>query len=239
MIQTAAAVADRDLAHLPEPARRHLRFAGVVGRPIDTFFEMRAHGWFRRRPTDRWTSCHLRQRNTAPEISRDFHLHLTAGHLLPIHAVDGYDHGHGRMHATTLGVFTVADARGAEMDQAELVTYLDDAILFAPSTLLRLPVAWTAVDDHAYEVTLTDHDTTVTARVTVDDRGAPREVSTDDRWADLPTGLTKVPWSTPVDGWVLVADRMRPRRACAVWHLPEGRFTYAQFEFTGAEITYG
>ena len=124
------------------------------------------------------------------------------------------------------------------MDRAELVTYLDDALLLAPSTLLDLPITWTAVDDRTFDVTLTDQDLQVTARVTTDHRGAPREVTTDNRWADLPTGLTKTRWSTPVDGWILVADRMRPRRACAVWHLPEGPFTYAQFDFTNADITY-
>ncbi|NUT50630.1 MAG: hypothetical protein HOV94_25470 [Saccharothrix sp.] len=240
MTRTAPApvVTERDLDHLPAAARRHLRFAGVLGRPRDTGFDLRADGWFRRRPTDRWTACHVEQRNTAPAVSRDFHLHLNLGHVLPVHATDTYDQGRGRMHATALGAFTVADATGPELDLAELVTYLDDAILFAPSTLLDLPVTWTAVDDRAFDVTLTDRGNRVTARVFTDHRGAPREVATDDRWADLPIGLTRARWSTPVDGWVLVDGRLRPRRVHATWHLPEGPFTYAQFDFTDADITY-
>ncbi|QQQ80198.1 hypothetical protein IOD16_18515 [Saccharothrix sp. 6-C] len=238
MTRTATVVTEHDIAHLPEAAQRYLRFTGVLGRPRDSGFELRAHGWFRRKPTDHWTACRVEQRNTAPDISRDFHLYLNLAHVLPVHAIDTYDHGHGHLHATALGTFTVADATGPEMDRAELVTYLDDALLLAPCTLLDLPITWTAVDDRTFDVTLTDQDLQVTARVTTDHRGAPHEVTTDDRWADLPTGLTRTRWTTPVDGWILVADRMRPRRACAVWHLPEGPFTYAQFDFTNADITY-
>ncbi|MFD7659837.1 DUF6544 family protein [Actinosynnema sp. NPDC059797] len=240
MTHTALApvVTDRDIAHLPEAARRYLRFTGVLGRPRDTGFELRARGWFRRKPTDRWAACRVEQRNTTEPVGRDYHLRLALGHVLPVHATDTYDHGRGRLRATALGAFTVADAAGPEMDAAELVTYLDDAVLFAPSTLLGLPVTWAAVDDRAFDLTLTDQDLRVTVRVTTDHRGAPREVTTEDRWADLPAGPTRTRWSTPVDGWILVAGRMRPRRACATWHLPDGPFTYAQFEFADADITY-
>ncbi|MFI9811276.1 DUF6544 family protein [Saccharothrix variisporea] len=238
MTRTTPEVTDESVAHLPEAARRYLDFAGVPRRPRDTGFTLRARGWFRRKPTDRWTACRVEQRNTAPEISRDYHLHLALGHVVPVHATDSYDHGHGRLHATALGAITVADAAGPEMDRAELVTYLADAILFAPSTLLDLPVTWTAVADDTFAVTLTDRDVQVTARVTTDHGGAPREVATDDRWADLPGGPVRRRWSIPVDGWVLVAGRVRPRRVCAVWHLPDGPFTYAQFDLADADITY-
>ncbi|MGM1062365.1 DUF6544 family protein [Saccharothrix sp. Mg75] len=237
MTRTATTVTEHDIAHLPEAARRYLRFTGVPGRPRDTGFDLRAHGWFRRRPTDHWTACRVEQRNTTAPLRRDFHLHLNFGHVLPVHATDTYSDGHGRLHATALGAFTLAHATGPEVDAAELVTYLDDALLLAPSTLLDLPVTWAEVDGHTFDATLTDHGTEVTARVTTDHRGAPREVTTDDRWADLPTGLTRTRWSTPVDGWLLVGDRVRPRRARATWHLPDGPFTYAQFDFTDADIT--
>ena len=46
---------------------------------------------------------------------------------------DAYVHGHGRMHGKLAGLVTVADAAGPENDVSELVTYLNDAVFFAPS----------------------------------------------------------------------------------------------------------
>jgi uncharacterized protein (DUF2237 family) len=237
-IAHADPVTAADIAHLPEPAQRYLKFTRVLGHPADLSFHATAHGFFRLRPDQRWTACTSEQHNDAADLTRDFRLRLRLAHVIPVHAQDAYANGHGRMHATALGLFAVADGRGREFDLGELVTFLDDAVLLAPSMLLRLPVEWTAIDDHAFGLILTDHANTVTAQVTVDDRGAPREFTTEDRWADLPEGLVKTRWSTPVDGWCLVAGRMRPRRATAVWHLPAGPFTYAQFDYTNADITY-
>jgi hypothetical protein len=234
----AAPITADDIAHLPEPAQRYLTFTRVLGRPADMSFHATVHGFFRMRPDQRWIACTSEQHNSAADLTRDFRMRLRLVHLIPVQAEDLYEHGHGRMHATALGLFAVADGKGREFDLGELVTFLNDAVLLAPSMLLRLPVEWTAIDDHTFGLTLTDHDNTVTARVTVDDRGAPREFTTEDRWADLPEGLVKTRWSTPVEGWSLVAGRIRPRRGTAVWHLPDGPFAYAQFDYTKADITY-
>ncbi|MGW4113000.1 DUF6544 family protein [Actinosynnema sp. NPDC004786] len=228
-----------DIAHLPKPAQRYLRFAQALGRPADLWFRATVPGFFRLRPDQRWMACLCEQHNSAADLTRDFRMRFTMAHLIPVEATDVYAHGHGRMRATALGTFTLADGRGAAYDLSELVTFLDDAVLLAPSMLLRLPVTWTPVDDDSFELTLTDNGNTVTGRVVVDDRGAPREFTTDDRWADLPEGLVKTRWSTPVDGWCLVDGRMRPRRGTAVWHLPDGPFAYAQFDYVNADITHG
>ncbi|QFZ19665.1 DUF6544 family protein [Saccharothrix syringae] len=235
----AEPITEDDLAHLPEPARRYLGFTRVPGRPADRWFRATVPGYFRLRPDQNWLACVSEQHNSADDLTREFRMRLKMAHLVPVQATDVYAHGHGRMHATALGVFTLADGQGPEFDLGELVTFLDDAVLLAPSMLLRLPVRWTGVDDHTFELALTDHDNTVTARVTVDHRGAPREFTTEDRWADLPGGLVRTRWSTPVDGWCLVAGRIRPRRATAVWHLPGEPFTYAQFDYLNADVTHG
>ncbi|CAL9503271.1 hypothetical protein SUDANB95_03456 [Actinosynnema sp. ALI-1.44] len=234
-----AAVTEEDIEHLPEPARRYLRFTRVLGRPADGSFDATVRGHFRLRPGQNWLACTTWQHDDAPTLSRDFRMRLMLAHLIPVQATDVYAHGHGHMRATALGMFTLADGQGPEFDAGELVTLLNDAVLLAPSMLLRMPVHWTPVDERTFGLALTDHRTTVTAQVTVDDRGAPVEFSTEDRWAALPTGLVRARWSTPVDGWCLVADRIRPRRATAVWHLPDGPFTYAQFDLTRADITFG
>jgi hypothetical protein len=83
------------------------------------------------------------------------------------------------------------------VEVGELTTYLNDAVLLAPSMLLGLATTWSGVDDHTFDVSLSDAARTVTGRVFIDDRGAPRDFSTTDRFADLPGGLVRAEWRTP------------------------------------------
>jgi len=85
-------------------------------------------------------------------------------------------------------------------------------------------------------VSVTDVGRTVTARVLLDERGAPFDFHTEDRYADLPGGPVQTAWSTPIEGWRLVEGCHRPIRGSAVWHLSQGDFTYANLEFAPDSI---
>jgi len=233
-LQGGPAVTDADLVGLPESAQRYLRFMGVVGRPVDRTFRAHLVGRFRRRR--RWMRCEVLQRNSTAPIARIFHMRLAFAPALAMYGTDDYLDGHGRMHGTMAGL-TVVDGRGPEFDLGELVTFLNDAVVFAPSMLLRLPVEWTPVGDDSFDLTLTDHGTTVRARVLLTAEGAPRDFTTEDRYADLPGGQVRARWSTPLVGWTGGA-RPRPTTGSAVWHLSTGPLTYAEFDFSTATVEY-
>ena len=78
---------------------------------------------------------------------------------------DTYLDGHGQMVGKLFGLVTIVDGRGEEFDIGELTTYLNDAILIAPSMLLGPGTTWREVDDHSFDVTLTDAGRSVTGRV--------------------------------------------------------------------------
>lgn len=235
-VRDNAPISDTDLADLPAAAQRYLRFMGVVGRPADHSFRAHLTGRFRLRPAQGWMRCEARQSNSTTPIARIFHLRLALGGVLPMYGRDTYLDGHGRLHGTLFG-FTVADGRGPEFDQGELVTFLNDAVVFAPSMLLRLPVTWTAVDDDSFDLSLADHGISVSARVSLTEQGAPCDFTTEDRYADLPGGPVRTRWSTPLDGWT-DGPRPRPTFGTAVWHLPAGPFGYAEFDFATATIDF-
>jgi predicted transcriptional regulator of viral defense system len=65
-----------------------------------------------------------------------------------------------------MDLVTVGDGTGEAYDIGELVTYLNDGIVLAPSMLLVPEVRWTAVDATSFDVALTDHGRTVSARDT-------------------------------------------------------------------------
>jgi hypothetical protein len=142
------------------------------------------------------------------------------------------------MHGKLLGLVTVAHTEGPETDLSELVTYLNDAVLMAPSMLLQPNTSFAAVDDNSFDVTLVDAGQTVTARVFLGDDGRPVNFSTTDRYADLPGGLVRAQWTTPIDGWQPDGDRFIFTRGSAIWNLPEGPLSYLDFSMSPGDVRY-
>lgn len=238
----AEPVSEADIAALPEPVRRYLRFMGVVGRPRDWSFRARVLGRFRLGPDQAWKEMDAWQYDTRLEIARIFHIRLSFFGIVPVLGRDTYFRGEGRMLVRPLDLFTVEDGKGPEYDIGELVTYLNDAILLAPSMVLGPETTWTAVDDSSFDVALTDRGRTVTARVFLDERGAPRDFSTTDRFLQDPYDpkhpLIRARWTTPVDGWQVLDGRPVPASGRAVWKLPRGDFAYVEVRFSPEDLAF-
>lgn len=229
-------VTEADLAGLPPVAVRYLRAMGVVGRPRTWSFQAHFVGRFRRRPDHAWMPMDAWQYNSAVEVARLFRMRLTAARVVPMWGWDTYRGGSGRMLGKALGVVTVADGSGPEFDIGELTTWLDDAVLLAPGMLLDARTSWTAAGEDSFRVSVTDGGHTVSGEVFLDEEGRPRDFRTEDRWADLPGGPVRTPWSTPVHGWTVVDARPRPTGGSAVWHLPDGDFTYGEMTLAALEL---
>ena len=233
-------VTEADLAELPATAQRYLRFMRVVGRPRVWSFRARWTGVFRRGPAEPWKPCEAWQYDSRLGIARIFHMRLRYGFVMLL-VRDTYLRGQGRMLGRMLDTFSVVDEANAKLDTGELVTYLNDAILFAPSMVLGPETTWTAVDEGAFDVALTDHGRTVTARVFVDERGAVTDFSTTDRYVEDPENpkeMVQARWSTPVKGLKVVDGWPVACGGKAVWHLPGGDFAYASFTLADGGIEF-
>jgi hypothetical protein len=230
-------VQDVDLTGLPESAQRYLRRAGVVGRAADWSFVLHSRGRFRLRRGWPAMPCEAWQYNSALAVARVFWMRIDAGPVTML-GRDSYLDGRGVMRGRLANLVTVAAGSGPEYDVSELVTFLNDAVLFAPSMLLRLPVSWAAAGDQAFDVTLTDRGHRVTARVYLDDHDLPCDFSTDDRYSDTPKGPVRTRWHTPVEGWRETEGRWLPSLGWAVWDMPDGPLTYAEFTFGPDDIRY-
>ena len=96
--------------------------------------------------------CEAWQYNCNQPITRLFHMRIDFLHVVPMVGRDSYVAGHGAMRGKVLGLVTVADGSGPEFDLGELVTYLNDALVLAPSMLLEDTTVWTAVDDDSFDI---------------------------------------------------------------------------------------
>jgi len=234
-------VTDADLASLPEPVRRYLAFMRVPGRPRDWSFRLGWTGRFRRKLDQRWLPCEAWQYNNRLAIARIMHLRIRFVGLVTVVGRDTYVGGKGRMLIKLLDRFVVGDAAGREFDIGELVTYLNDALLLAPSMLLVPGVSWSAVDADSFDVTLTDRTNTVSGRLYIDKRGTPRDFSTSDRFLEDPEHrgvLMRGHWRTPIAEWTEVEDRPMPAGGKAIWRLPRGDFEYADFRLIRESVVF-
>jgi len=239
--QPAAAegvIDERAVSSLPEPVRRYLQSMGAVDRRRDWSVRAGFDARFRRLDGD-WQTCKALQYDTRLPITRQFYMQLSLKGVLPVTVRDTYSQGHGTMLAKAFALFKVAEGRGNELDVGELVTYLNDAILMAPSLLLGPETTWVEVDSRTFDVRLSDRGLRVTARVRLDGDGRPLDFSTKDRFLEGLDGKTvRTEWRTPVSGWQDVNGRKLPIRAQAVWQLSSGAFTYADFTFDPKKIAF-
>jgi hypothetical protein len=232
-------VTERDLAGLPNAALRYLGFMGVSLRPRTWSFRLHSVGKFRLAPERPWMACEAWQYNSALSVARIFHMRLRFGGVVPMLVRDTYVRGRGRMRGRVWDAYSIVDESNEKIDTGELVTYLNDAILFAPAMLLGPMATFGEVDERAFDVTLRDSGRAVSARVFVDERGAVTDFSTVDRFGADPTQpneMIRARWSTPIGGWKMVSGRPVPTGGTAIWHFPSGDFAYADFRFGALEF---
>jgi Family of unknown function (DUF6544) len=232
------AISEAELTALPGAAERYLRFMGIVGRPRDWSFRARFVGEFRQRPGQKFMPCEAWQYNTSLVPARVYYMRIDFAGVLPMFGVDVYQAGQSRMNGKLLGLITVADGSGPEFNVSELTTYVNDALMFAPSMLLRPAVTWATVDDYSFDVRMSDGGISATSRVFVDEQGRMVDFGTTDRWAALPAGLTRARWTTPIDGWQDHDGRWLPAGGRAIWHLDTGDFEYVRGRFIPESVEF-
>ena len=127
--------------------------------------------------------------------------------------------GRGQLRGKLLNLMPVMSGSGPEYDVGQLVTYVNDACMVAPSMLLTSGVTWKGVDDNSFDLTLVDRGNTVTA--------ASSSTMTD-IWSIsaplIPTSPRRKVFSRPLDHAgrrldLVALGRPMPRSARTIWHL--------------------
>jgi hypothetical protein len=151
---------------------------------------------------------------------------------VPVHALHVLRGGTATMRVKVLGLVTVVDARGPEMDAAETVTLLNDLCVFAPGALAEAGSSWEDVSPREARVTFTNAGHAVHANLHFDDAGELVDFDSDDRLAAGKDGrtFTKLRWSTPLRSYRTFGPLRLASYGEAVWHAKEGPYAYGRFD---------
>ena len=235
-VSAADVLTPEHLIGLPECVQRYLDFTGVVGRPKVWNYRLRFTGELRNAPDAPWMKVRIDQRSFVEPAARLFLIRASMFGV-PFVTLHRYVGATATFRVRLLGLFTVVDAFGSEMDQSETVTLLNDMCLLAPSTLASDRVSWSEVEPLRARATFSNAGHTVSALVSFDESGALVDFLSNDRYRTVDgKSYSLVPWSTPVHEWADFEGRRLPVKADARWIEPEGELCYARFEL--AEAAY-
>lgn len=222
---TTDIITDADLQYLPEPVQRYLKYVGVVNKPQVKNVRIVFDGQMRDKGKD-WFPFTTEQYNFFDEPTRLFFMKAKMFGM----TVPGYHHymnANAVMDVRIFGLFSIVKKSGDAMNKAETVTLFNDMCLMAPATLIDKRIRWEPIDSHSAKATFTNHGISISAMLYFNEKGQLVNFISNDRY-DV-NGKQSIPFSTPVYEYKNINGYNMLYKADAVWHYPEGEFTYGRF----------
>lgn len=229
-----ATLNEADIAHLPEPVQRWLRYSNVIGRERPKTVRLKQEGEIRLSPDGAWMPFTAEQYYTTDPPSFIWKIDTSMMSVIPISGRDRYVDGQGKMTIKVASLIPVVDETGEHMDQGTLLRYLNE-IMWFPAGALSEHIAWEAVDDNAAKATMTYGGTTVDATFFFDDDGRLTTMI-GPRYQDAGAGEFKMlPWKTPISEYGELNGLRIPVAGEGVWEEDWGDFAYVRLRILDVE----
>lgn len=228
----------RELEGLPAPVQRYFRAVLRDGQPLLAAARLEHVGTFNTSESgERWkpftsTQYVVTQR---PGFDWDGRIAMVPG--LPVRVHDAYVAGEGILHATLLGLVTLAEMRGTpEMAQGELMRYLAEAPWYPTALLPSQGVRWEAVDESSARATLRDAEVAMTLLFRFDAQGLIAAVSAEARGRAVEGKVVPTPWEGRWWDYEVREGMRVPTAGEVAWLLPGGAKPYWRGRVT--RVTY-
>ncbi|GAB5535056.1 MAG: hypothetical protein Rubg2KO_13050 [Rubricoccaceae bacterium] len=229
-----------DLDGLPEPVQRYLRVVLTDGQPVVTDVTMQHTGTFNMsETTEQWRPFSSTQWVVArrPGFVWNGRIAMLPG--LPARVHDAYVAGEGILHASLLGLFSVADLRGEDaMAEGELMRYLAEAAWYPTALLPSQGVTWDSVDNRSAYATLTDGDLEITMLFTFDTQGLVHTVESEARGRAVDGDIVPTPWRGRFWNYEERSGMRIPLDGEVAWLLPEGKKPYWRGHITALDYQF-
>jgi hypothetical protein len=224
-------ITEHDLARLPHAVQRYLRATGMVGHPKIHSYRIRFSGRIRSAPDAAWMPFEADQHSFSSSPARLF-LMRARMFAVPVEAWHRLVGGQATMKVKVLGLVPMVNASGDVMDRSEAVTLFNDMCLLAPGTLIDESIRWEPVDARTARAHFTHYGQIITATLFFGDDGLLTNFVSNDRSRASADGksFTPLPFSTPVRDYRTFGAARLATHGEARWRLPEGEFTYGEFD---------
>lgn len=224
-----------ELEGLPAPVQRYFRKVLTPGQPMVAGLQVAHAGAFNMSTAaEQWSPFTSQQWVTTrrPGFVWDGAVSMLPG--LPVRVHDAYVAGEGILKPAVLGLLTLADLHdvGGEVARGEFLRYLAEAAWYPTALLPSQGARWTAVDDNAAQVTLSDGAMSATMTFTFDAEGLVASVRAEARGRTVGKDVVMTPWEGRWSHHELRDGMHVPTRGEVAWLTPEGRKPYWRGEVT-------
>ena len=225
----------KEIEDLPAPVQRFFQTVLENGQPIVAVVKLSQRGQFNMSETkSKWSPFIATQLVTTQRLGFDWDARIQMAPGINAFVHDTYLLGEGSLHASLLGLFTVADVRGTpEASQGELLRFFAETAWYPTALLPSQGVRWEAINDISARATLTDGATTVSLVFQFNAEGTIDTVRAEARYRDK---LTAMPWGGRFWEYSVCNGMLIPLKGEVGWEYPEGTRLY--FKGRTTEIHY-
>jgi len=217
-----------ELEGLPEPVQRYFRAVLRPGQPMLLGARIRQEGQFRMgEDKDSWRPFRADQLILAGPPGFDWDARIQAAPGLTVYVHDAYCRGEGRLEASMLGLWRLAQLRGTpEATEGELLRYLAEGAWLPTVLLPSQGVRWEPLGTDSARATLKDGPVRVSLDFTFDAAGHIISVRAPARPRAVKGGTEPTAWEGRFSDWQERGGVLIPLESEVAWLLPEGRWPY-------------
>lgn len=219
-------ITEEDLAGLPEPVQRYLRYSQIIGKGKIRTARLKQKGYFRTRESQKWMPFNAEEYFTVDPPAFLWYGRIRLFPLVSFNAIDKFYRDEGSLVVKLFSLIKVADTKGEECAQAELVRYLSEIIWF-PSAFLTSYIHWEPIDSDSARATISVAGLTASADLYFNQQGQIKNFVAE-RYMDVNGGSILKKWFTPINKYAEINGIMVPVKAEGVWKLSFGDFSYVR-----------
>jgi hypothetical protein len=225
----------KEIEGLPEPVQRFFKTVLKEGQAIVAKVELSQKGQFNlNEKLDKWNKFTATQLVITQRLGFDWDARIQMALGLNAFVHDTYLLGEGTLHASLLGLFTLANMHDTpELNQGELLRFFAEAAWYPTALLPSQGVRWEAIDDNSALAILTDGETTASVVFQFNAEGVIASMRAEERYRDK---LTAMPWVGRFREYSIRNGMLIPLYGEVGWEHPEGLRLYFKGRIT--EINY-
>ncbi len=214
------------LANLPEPVQRYFNHILKEGQPYISYARIKHDGQFKTGFDKGWINITGEQYATTEKPG-----FIWKGTTSMFVARDMYISDKGRLIATLLSIYNVADGKGKKYNEGELIRWLGESVLYPTNFLPGDRLQWLPLDSNTAKLSFSYNGLSLFFKVSFNEIGEITEME-----------AKRYMGEDNLETWIIKATNYRelnnviiPTSFDVIWRLDKGDFSYAKFNITKVE----